>query len=217
MKNRESKPIKPPKIKRTRNVKNFNIGILVILLVFIYMVVNIVISLRKEHLSIYEVQAENMATNRRAEAIIIRNEQGFYTDKAGYTNFYVRNGARIAVGNTVYSIDESKNIHDYLSDYNYSYSFSSDDVNVLKSYVSKFRDSFDSDDYSNVYELKENIESEILSISDTYVMEHLSDIMAGEEKNVSFNVVKSDFFKASYKSPSLVYFLSCLVVEMYKA
>ncbi len=192
MKDRESKQIKPPKIKRTRNVRNFNIGILVIILVFIYMIVNIVVSLRKEHLSIYEVQAENMAFNRRTEAIIIRNEQGYYTDKAGYTNFYVRNGARIAVGNTVYSIDESKNIHDYLADYNYSYSFSTSDVNSLKSYVSRFSDSFESDDYSDVYELRENIESEILGISDTYVMEHLSEIMEGQEKTVNFNVVKSD-------------------------
>ena len=189
---KNDKTIKPPKIKRTRKVRNLNIGILIIALVFIYMVVNIAVSLRKEHLSVYEVQAERMAFDRRTEAVIIRNEQGYYTDKAGYTNFYVRNGARIAVGNTVYSIDESKNIHDYLSEYNYSYSFSTSDVNSLKNYVSRFGDKFDTDDYSDVYELKENIESEILSISDTYVMEHLSEIMEGQDKTVSFNVVKSE-------------------------
>lgn len=181
------------KVKRkTFRVRNLNIGVIIIFLVFIYMIINVVVGLTKDHLSIYEVQAVSMSKDCTAEAVIVRSEQDFYSQAAGYTNYYVRNGARVAVGDTIYSIDESRNIYDYLVDYDINYTINSEDVEILKDYVTAFNAKYEQDNFSLVYDLKDNLTAEISNISDSYLLENLNDIMSESENPVTFNVVKSD-------------------------
>jgi hypothetical protein len=177
--------------KVTSNVKNINVGIVIILLAFVYIVICVIVGLTKDHLSIYEVQAISMSKDNNAEAVIVRSEENYYADTSGYTNYYVRSGSRVAVGDTIYSIDESKNVYEYLVDYDLNYSFSDDDINILKSYISSFVYSFNYSDYSQVYELKENITSEVSNISDTYLLDNLNDIVSETGNSLTFNVIKS--------------------------
>lgn len=178
--------------RKTYNVSNLNVGVVIIFCVFIYMCINVIVGLTKDHLSIYEVQAVSMSKNSVAEAVIIRNEQDFYSKAAGYTNYYVRNGARVAVGDTVYSIDESKNIYEYLVDYDLNYTINSEDVDILKDYVTSFNSRYNQDNFSLVYDLKENLTAEISNISDTYLLENLNEIVTESGNPVTFNVVKSE-------------------------
>lgn len=178
-------------VRKTSNVRNFNVGIIIILLVFIYMVITVVVSLAKDHISIYEVQAVSMSMDNTAEAVIIRNENDFFTQTAGYTNYYVRNGARVAVGDTIYSIDESKNIYEYLVDYDMNYTLSNEDIDILKDYVTNFNSNYDGNNFSLVYDLKDNLASEISNISDTYLLENLNEIVSESGSSLTFNVVYS--------------------------
>ncbi len=179
-------------VRKTSAVKNFNVGIIIIFMVFIYMVVTVIVGLTKDHISIYEVQAVSMSMDNTAEAVIIRNENDYYTDTAGYTNYYVRNGARVAVGDTIYSIDESKNIYEYLVDYDMNYTLSNDDIDILKDYVTNFNSNYNGDNFSLVYDLKDNLSSEISNISDTYLLENLNEIVSESGSSLTFNVVYSN-------------------------
>lgn len=183
---------KPKNKRRTRKVRNVNVGIVIILCVFIYMIINVAVGLTKDHISIYEVQAVNMSRDSMAEAVIIRNENNYYTNTAGYTNYYVRNGARVAVGDTIYSIDASKNIYDYLVDYDFNYTINSEDVEILKAYVSAFNSDYNKNNFSMVYDLKEDLTAEISNISDTYLLENLNEVLSESGNPVTFNVVSSD-------------------------
>ena len=183
---------KKKKILRTRNIKNLNVGIIIIALVLVYIIVNIVVSLNKDHVSLYEVQAISMAQNNSCEAVIVRNETNYYTDKAGYTNFYVRNGSRVAVGDAVYSIDESKDIYDYLTDYDLNYTFTSSDVDLLRTCVNDYYNTYSQDDYSELYNLKNNLESEIAGISDTYLLENLDTISAEANQSFTFEIKNAE-------------------------
>lgn len=181
---------KKEKKRRTRKIRSINVGIFIIALFCIYVIVNMILGLTKDHLSIYEVQAISMSKDNSATAVIIRNEENYYTDRAGYTNFYVRSGARVAVGDTVYSIDEGKNIYDYLTDYDISYTLSENDAKSLKSYISDFNDDYSGSDFAPVYELRGELESEMLNISDSYLLENLESIM-GEGEALNFDVIKT--------------------------
>lgn len=156
------------------------------------MAANVVYALNREHLSIYEVQAVKMSEDNTAEAVIIRSEQDYFSNTAGYTNYYVRNASRVAVGDTIYSIDESSNIYEYLIGSDISYTINSDDINILKNYVTSFNTKYNKNNYSLVYELKDNLSSEISNISDAYLLENLNDIISDSGSPVTFNVVKSD-------------------------
>ncbi len=183
---------KKQKVLRTRKIRTINVGVFIIGLVLVYIIVNIVISIRKDHVSLYEVQAINMAQDNTCEAVIIRNEENYYTDKAGYTNYYIRSGSRVAVGDAVYSIDESKNIYDYLTDYDLNYDYSESDIEMLRKCVSDYYSENTLDDYSGVYNLRTSLETEIAGISDSFLLENLDQIQSSTDTTFTFDIKKAE-------------------------
>ncbi len=184
----EKKKTKP---SRTRNVKSINIIVVIALIVLIYLVVNIVIAMKKEHLSIYEVQAVSMARNNNALAVIIRDEENYYAGSEGYTSFYVRNGQRVGAGDTVFSLNGTKNLYEYLADYDVKYTMTSDDIKVLKGYISDFNSSYSDSEFDNVFELKESIDAEVQNFTDSYLMEKLDTVMEEKGDVIGLSVVKA--------------------------
>ena len=186
---RLSKKNNAPQI--TSNVKNINIGVVIVALVFIYLLIYIISGLKKEHLSIYEVQAISMSKNCSAEGVIIRNENNYYTNTAGYTNYYVRNGSRVAVGDTIYSIDESKKVYDYLNENGITYKINDDDIEDLKKYIFEFNEKYNSNNFELVYDLKNELYSEITNIADSYLLNNLN-LIVDSSNNLNFNIFKAE-------------------------
>ena len=183
---------KKQKVLRTRKIRTINVGVFIIALVLVYIIINIVVSIRKDHVSLYEVQAISMAMDNTCEAVIIRNEENYYTDKAGYTNYYIRSGSRVAVGDAVYSIDESRNIYDYLTDYDLNYNYSESDIEMLRDCVSDYYNMGGLNDYAGIYELKTSLETEIAGISDSFLLENLDEIQASADNSFSFDIKKAE-------------------------
>lgn len=178
--------------KITANVKNINVGVVIIALIFLYLVIYVISGLRKEHISIYEVQAISMSRDCSCEAVILRNEENFYTSAAGYTNYYVRNGSRIAVGDTLYSIDESHNAYDYLNSNGIECSITEDDLKQIKKPITEFNSKYNSNNFEYVYNLKNDLLSEYSNISDSYLLNNLGNIIDSSASNSTFNIFKAE-------------------------
>ena len=187
--------------KRSSAVSYLNFGTIVIALFCLYLIINIVIYLKRPHLSIYEVQLLPMASDTKAEAVIIRNETSVRTGIAGFVNYYMRSGTRVSKGETVYSIDESRQIYNLISGNDYKYTLSSDDIEQIKSCISSFNNSYSKGDFSQVYSLKDELTTTVNSISDTYLMEHLNQILVDQSYQGSLTVHKAE-------SPGLVSYFS---------
>ena len=188
-------------VKRTSAVSYLNFGTIVIALFCLYLLINIVIYLNRPHLSIYEVQLLPMASDTKAEAVIIRNENSVKTGIAGFVNYYMRSGTRVSKGETVYSIDESRQIYNLISGNDYKYTLSDDDIEQIKSCISSFNNSYTKGDFSQVYSLKDELTTTVNSISDTYLMEHLNQILVDQSYQGSLTVHKAE-------APGLVSYFS---------
>ena len=91
----------------------FNIAILILLAVFVYMVVCVYSFFSKEQIVGYEVREGSLVEENRYEAVIIRDEHLAESDKTGYVNYFSAERERVGVGNLVYTLDESGTILDY--------------------------------------------------------------------------------------------------------
>ena len=187
--------------KRNTAVSKYNLGLIVFLLFAVYILINIFIFFRRSHLSIYEVQKLPMASNTKAEAVIIRNETAVTTGIAGYVNYYMRSGTRVSRGETVYSIDESRQIYNLISGNDNSYSLSDDDIEQVKNCILSFNNQYDKSDFSLVYTLKDDLTTTVHSISDTYLLEHLNQILVDQSYAGSLTVHKAE-------APGLVSYFS---------
>ena len=75
------------KISRFKKRRDLNIGLIIFLFVFIYLIIYICLYFTKDHLSIYEVQADTLAKDDIVRGIILREEEVVYTPRAGYLNY----------------------------------------------------------------------------------------------------------------------------------
>lgn len=177
------------KFKRRRTL---NIGIVIFLILFIYIAINIYIYFTKEHISIYEVQEGFNTMDSRISGLILREEQLVTTNKAGYVYFFQREGSRVAKNSSVYSVDDSTNIMDIITESDEIIALSGDNTKRLQYEIKKFHTLYSDYDFSYVYNFKADVESCLIDMLNQTMLE--KGIQIGEDTGFqySYEVVKSD-------------------------
>lgn len=172
----------PNKITKYRRPLNINIGMIIFAVIFIYIVICVFMYFTSKHVVWYEVQAGSLSTNNTYEAIAIRDETIVNATDNGYVNYFAREGARVAVGDLVYTIDESGKLNDYLGTGSTGEnSLSQTDLAELKSDIVGFANSFDRRrNFNSVYDFKYEMEGNVLKLSNYNILESIESIQASE-------------------------------------
>lgn len=166
-----------------------NLGTIVFIMIFIFLVVNIVRYLVKEHVSSYEVTNGQIVEKLKCTGLALRNEEIVYADSSGYLNYYVRDSARVGKNDVIYSVDPNGEIMDYISK-----NFSSEDsldnssYNEIKSDISTFNTGFSMMDFSDVYNFKYQINNDVVELTNTAFMKKLQQSL--KESGLNNSLVK---------------------------
>ena len=183
---RKSNVVKIPKRR------NINIGVIIFLIIAVYLIVNIYLFLTKNQISIYEVKEESLAKNTIVTGVIIRDEKIIKTSKAGYINYYQREGSRVSKNATIYSIDESKKIYDKLADQGDAAKISDKDIISIKKEISAFKKTASGETFSKVYSFKENISSKVQEVVDMTLLDNMQEILASTGISSAFEVKNAE-------------------------
>ncbi len=163
-----SKDKRVVKFKRRRTI---NIGIIIFLILFIYISINIYIYFTKEHISIYEVQEGYNTMDSRITGLVLRDEQLVSTEKAGYVYYFQKEGARVAKNSSVYSIDDSTNIMDFITGSDDIMTLSSDNSKQFQYEIKKYHTLYSDYDFSYVYDFKADVESSMIDMLNETMIE----------------------------------------------
>ena len=177
------------KVVKVRRRKSINIGFVVFLIVFVYLAANVFMYFTKTHLSIYEVMDGTTADDTIVEGVILRKEKLISTSRAGYINYYQKEGSRVSKKSKLYSIDESKKFYELLENSGDGFQFSSSDIDTVKKEILKFTCNYDKVNYKNVKDFKYNINNTIAEIT----MEQLMDQAIDQMDKLNFQVVQSKY------------------------
>jgi len=172
----------PNKITKYRRPLNINIGMIIFAVIFVYIIICVFMYFTSKHVVWYEVQAGSLSTNNTYEAIAIRDETIVNATDNGYVNYFAREGARVAVGDLVYTIDESGKLNDYLGTSSTGEnSLSQADLAELKSDIVGFANSFDRRrNFNSVYDFKYEMEGNVLKLSNYNILESIESIQASD-------------------------------------
>lgn len=165
---------KNSKIIKYRKPWNLNVGVVIFIVVFIYLVICVGVYLSKETVHIYEVAEGSLTAYADYQALILRNETTQTTDTAGYINYYVRNGQKAGVGDLVYTIDETGQTMELLAAGTGENRLSADDLAEFKSDAMEFVLSYDPMDFSSVYDMKSSLQSSLIEYVNASTLEELS-------------------------------------------
>lgn len=149
----------------------FNISIIILLAVFVYMVVAVYSYFSKEHIVGYEVREGSLVDESRFEAVIMRDEQMVSSDGAGYLNFFTADKERVGVGNLVYALDESGTVMDYVSTSNLSEnSLDEASIDEFRDKLDAFVQKFDKRDLGSLYQLDTALQSQTQKIANNRLL-----------------------------------------------
>ncbi len=176
------------KFRRRRSV---NIGIIIFTILFLYIAINIYLYFTKEHMSIYEVKEGSNAEDNLFTGLVLREEEVFKTDRAGYVFYFQKDGARIAKNSSVYAVDDSRQIMDMIMTSEDPLKVS-DKVNTQFLYkLEKFNMNYSDSNFSPVYSFKEDAKSTVLDILNQAMIEEGGTIEEETGLSFSYGVVKS--------------------------
>lgn len=171
--------------------KPFHLGLLFFLIIFIYVIINIVLYMTKPQISIFEVRAEDLAGNPPVKAIAVRAESIVTTQSSGYINYYLSEGSRIACEGTVYSIDENKRIYDTLADAGSPLSFLDSDIRQIKDDIKQFRKNYNDKDFSDVRIFKDSLITSLRMFTDQNIISNLDKVEDEMTSTTAFQIAKS--------------------------
>lgn len=165
---------KDKKIVKFRTRREVNIGLVVAFGIMVLLSINVYRYFTTPHLSVYEVQAGSAGSEEQMLAMILREETVYRTTQAGYLNYYYREGARIAKGAGVYSVNDSSDIQELLNKNEDTSVLSADNLKRLKDSIRDFSAAYSDTEFSSCYSLRENFLSDYLRYRDVSLLESLS-------------------------------------------
>lgn len=181
------------KVIKIHRGPNLNIGIIVFLIIIIYVVFNLISYITSSPVAEYEVGQGTIATNHVYRGLIIRDETVVYAGQSGYINYYIKNGQKVSVNDVVYSIDTqgelSKKITTAAQD---GTNLDTQALSDISDKIDLFHNSYDSNSFSSVYELKDELDSQLTKTLSVNALNDLSDAIDSAEANKTFYKKKSE-------------------------
>lgn len=173
-----------PKSRQTKKIVKYRrkpkIAVAIFALVLVYVISFIFIYLSKSKVRTYEVEAGTLTTNAVFTGIIIRDETVYNSEYSGNINYYQKEGSRVKVGDTLYTVDETGRVSEILSQYNTSNenSLSKESLATIKSMLGNFRTDYNGNNFDEIYNLKADINATVLHAMNESIMENLDDIIS---------------------------------------
>lgn len=159
------------KLKEYSNIRTFrkqnnqfNIGLLIFGILFLYLVATVFTYVTKPHITRYEVREGSILKDNTHSGLILREEKLVSANDSGYLNYYIAEGSKAAVGNNVYTLSDSKiELENNVSDSETAPS-SEDRTQALLS-TQTFVENYNPNRFAETYELKSRINSVLQSSS----------------------------------------------------
>lgn len=156
--------------------KPFNIANVFFGAILVYMIIYLYMFLTSVHISGYEVIAGSLATDKQFTGLVLRTEEIFTANTAGYVDYYATEGAKVSNASIVYSVDESGRMSEYLEANSGEINLSEENFITLKNDISSFGNNYEQENFQEVYDFHDTMNGNILELSNQTLLNELESI-----------------------------------------
>ena len=196
-------------IKRYKAKKEFNIGMFLFAVVFIYLIVTITAYLLEDKPSIYEVREGSIVKDNTYTGLIIRQETTVNAESDGYINYYQNGNSKVKYGAPVYAISKNAlNFDDSSTESSSTADLSPDVQSGLVTQLQAFNENYDNSNFSSIYTLKNELQNTLQNAYRTTKTAQLASVIVsytidGLESLTVDNFTADNFNKTNYKVTEL--------------
>lgn len=165
-------------IIKYRKPLRINVGLILFLFLFLYLVIVVISYFTRTRLQIYQVESGSFVNDQVYTGLILRDEQIYTMDQAGYVDFYIRQGRKAGVDDIVYTIDVNGTFSQQLqASLEGMDSFSAEEILSIKESLYSFSSAYEDMDFSKIYTVKNNLTLEIINDISNSALENISDLV----------------------------------------
>ena len=147
----------------------------VLVLVAVYIVFCVYKFANSKNIATYQVKEGALNEQNTYTGLILREEKIYYAQSDGYYNFYLKEGEKASHNDLVYSIDGSGKIKEMMTNQTEdASSLNQSDLNEIKSEIVKFSKEYNPEDFEDVYDFKDDLDSISLKMSNLYILNKIS-------------------------------------------
>ena len=142
-------------------------------MILIYVVICVIMYFRTDHIVRYSVQEGSLTSNSIYRGIALRQEKVVTGQDAGYVNYFAREGERTAVGDLIYTVDETGRLSDYIkANANGENSLSDKELTEVKTDITAFVHGFDRKRFDEVYSFRHDMESLAIKLANYNMLQN---------------------------------------------
>ncbi len=188
--------VKTIKSEKFKKPINFNIGMLIFVVIAIYVVICVILYMNSNPVVGYEVKMGSLSVNNVYNGIVIRNEEVITTQDAGYVNYYARESEKVACGDLVYTVDGNGKLTEMLqSDTLGENTLSDEDLSLIKGDIVSFVKDFEPESFSDVYSFKYDLQGTSLKLANLNILNSIDELQNG---TVAYGVKLCNAPKSGY-------------------
>lgn len=167
-----------------------NVGIVVLIVIAVYLVIFATLSFTSTKTKFYEVSPGSNAENNSKiySGLAIRKEKVAKAESTGYIEFFVREGLRVSKSTTLYSIDSSGKLTDFLAKNNNNSKLSSENVSSLNELINDYSSDYDDMSFNDVYEFKSSLKGSVIDLINTKTLKKIA-----KKTGTTYSINKSKY------------------------
>lgn len=155
-------------------------------IVFIYLVVTVILYFTRGSISVYEVREGSIVRDNSYTGLIIRQETTVNAEESGYVSYFQNGNSKIKAGTNIYAISQEPLDTESVSDEEENSGRISEEVqSAIALQLQNFNENYDSNDFTSVYSLKNEISSALQNAYSETRMEHLGAVIAASSLDVN--------------------------------
>lgn len=176
------------KIVKYRKPLNLNIGMIIFAAIFVYIIICVFSYFTQKHIVPYEVTAGSLSTNNIYRGIALRKEEIVTAERAGYINYYAREGGRVARNDLVYVVDETGRLSDEISGkVTEENTLSDHEIAEFRSEIVYFIHGFDSTNFDTTYDFKYSMKNMVLKLANANMLDSIGSLSADNVIRYSYS------------------------------
>ena len=163
-----------------------DLGTIIFIVIMIYIIICLVLSLKNESITGYQVKTGMLSENRIYNGIALRDEHVVYTGSTGYVNYFVTEGEKAKAKSLVYCIDESGKVSDlYGSLLNLDNSLTTAELSSLRQDIQLFSKNFSEKSFSEASVFESQTNNELSKIKNRRILEDV-DLLSGANDIIDY-------------------------------
>ena len=168
-------------IKKYKTKRELNLGIFLFAIVFIYLLITVIMYFTGDKISVYEVREGSIVNDNSYTGLVLRQETAVNAEEAGYISYYQNENSKVKNGTYIYALSPQKLDTDSQASDDDAESTGSLNPEIQAGIIyqlQNFNENYDSDDFSAVYTLKNEINTSLQDAFSSTRTEQLSTVIA---------------------------------------